>query len=624
MAASYEYTIGLVDKISGPARTAATEITRLTSKLQDDAAAVAKLEKQIDNLNKAESVDIALMRKMQGELAAKRKALGDTGETVRKLVKAEQAEAVAAREAASGAGAMTASFGAVLGVAAALAAALAVLGGIVLAGAKLAIDAGTFKRQTLAALQNVTGTAFEAQAAFQTIRNAADAVGYAEAKAQKLGLSLLDAGVAQADLGNAIKSIAILEKVRGEEAANKLGELVRKSAAAGAFKMEGESLVGTGLKSADVIDQIAKRLGKSNAEVEALMKAGKITAADGIAGINAALAKGGGKGLVSFGDVVDKVGEKFSRLFEDVDLDPVIELVGELGSMLDSTSIQGEALGFMLTTAFSGLFAAARAALPLVKVGINEVIIVALKLYIAAKPLVAKVRELWASANEGGTLVKVITTFVDAVVVAALAVGALVAAAVGIYVAFAFVYTWLTNASQAVGTAIGDAFKGAWTLITSIFGAENAQAIALAVIDGMVAGITGGASRVVQALAGVGQAAVGGVKSVLGIASPSKVMAQMGAYTAEGFAVGVDSGADDARASVEAAVAPPALAPVGGGKGGGNVTIEVGGIVIQVPGSTDAKELAALIPAEVAKVMESIAAQFGGELGGELGGEAAS
>ncbi|MCM1579626.1 MAG: hypothetical protein NC078_12605, partial [Ruminococcus sp.] len=72
-----------------------------------------------------------------------------------------------------------------------------------------------------------------------------------------------------------------------------------------------------------------------------------------------------------------------------------------------------------------------------------------------------------------------------------------------------------------------------------------------AVIDGLIKGVTGAAGLVVDAFKEVGSMAIDGIKDLLGIHSPSKVMAELGGYTAEGFASGILSGSGDVEDSME-------------------------------------------------------------------------
>ena len=59
-------------------------------------------------------------------------------------------------------------------------------------------------------------------------------------------------------------------------------------------------------------------------------------------------------------------------------------------------------------------------------------------------------------------------------------------------------------------------------------------------IQGFMDGIKSKAQDVWDAAVGVGQQAIDAVKSILGIASPSKVFKQLGKYTAQGMSIGLD------------------------------------------------------------------------------------
>ena len=62
------------------------------------------------------------------------------------------------------------------------------------------------------------------------------------------------------------------------------------------------------------------------------------------------------------------------------------------------------------------------------------------------------------------------------------------------------------------------------------------------IVDGLVNGIKNGASNVANAIGNVASGMVNKAKSVLGIASPSKVTTKIGLQTAEGMAVGIKKG----------------------------------------------------------------------------------
>ena len=62
------------------------------------------------------------------------------------------------------------------------------------------------------------------------------------------------------------------------------------------------------------------------------------------------------------------------------------------------------------------------------------------------------------------------------------------------------------------------------------------------IISGLVNGIKGAAGRVVSALGGVVNDAIAAAKSFLGIASPSKVFAEIGDFTMQGMEQGINDG----------------------------------------------------------------------------------
>lgn len=73
-------------------------------------------------------------------------------------------------------------------------------------------------------------------------------------------------------------------------------------------------------------------------------------------------------------------------------------------------------------------------------------------------------------------------------------------------------------------------------------------------VDGFIEGIKGAVDGVISAVTGFVDDAIGAAKRLLGIASPSKVFAQIGAYTMEGFEQGIEKNAQTAADSVKRAV----------------------------------------------------------------------
>lgn len=86
---------------------------------------------------------------------------------------------------------------------------------------------------------------------------------------------------------------------------------------------------------------------------------------------------------------------------------------------------------------------------------------------------------------------------------------------------------------------------------------------------GLANGITAGSSSVVNAVANMCQAAVNEARSRLDIHSPSKVFAELGAYTAEGFGVGYESKIADVNGMIRESMdySDMVRKPVAGGTG---------------------------------------------------------
>lgn len=98
------------------------------------------------------------------------------------------------------------------------------------------------------------------------------------------------------------------------------------------------------------------------------------------------------------------------------------------------------------------------------------------------------------------------------------------------------------------------------------------------IVDGLLAGLRGGWERVTSEVSSLASSIPATVRVALGIASPSRVMAELGAYTAEGFAVGVDGGAGGAQRAMRDLVSPPSPGSLSGGRFGDiNITVNASG-----------------------------------------------
>jgi len=284
--------------------------------------------------------------------------------------------------------------------------------------------------------------------------------------------------------------------------------------------------------------------------------------------------------------------------FGALKIERLLEGFSTLVGLFDSSTESGAAMKFLFEKLFQPLIDGVADAMPKVERLFLHFEILALKAYIALKPwsdelsLVGKML-LFGGAVIAGVLV-VAVGILTAGLVAAAAALALVGAAFGA-VLFA-VYKFADVVSDVIVGLITD-FSG--------YGGRMMQ--------GLVDGITGGASAVVKAVTGAVGGAIDAAKKMLGIASPSKVFAGIGDFTAQGFAEGVEGGSDRARGALEDMVAPPSGGSIGGG--GTNV----GGVQVTfiIQGAQGADEI-------VAKARDMLVDFFEGASLSMGGGEAAT
>lgn len=130
--------------------------------------------------------------------------------------------------------------------------------------------------------------------------------------------------------------------------------------------------------------------------------------------------------------------------------------------------------------------------------------------------------------------------------------------------AYQFVADGVSNmfniASQmfsSIVSAVGEFFgqipgtiSGIWNDVISYLSGINLYDIGMNIIQGLIDGIAGMASSVVSTIQNVVGGAIDFAKNLLGIHSPSRVFKEIGKFTGEGLAIGIDNEADNvAKAS---------------------------------------------------------------------------
>lgn len=408
---------------------------------------------------------------------------------------------------------------------------------------------------------------------------------------------------------------------------------------------------------------IAQATGLADAELVALTKqlrAAKVSAADmpdalmAAALAERALGKGGASEFIDgikdgtrtvkdfareaedkFGGVVadqlrglDAQGKRFSKawgkLFDGVELDPFLDAMSVIVGMFEKGHPLAEAFGLGVEGAINPIGPMALKAAYAVEAFALGFAIQLTKMYIAIKPALKWLSELFGMGEQGDGLLNVLSKIGEVAAVVAVVFGVALAAAmavvsgailavVGIFAMFgAAIYTTITtvwallNGLVAVGTAI----------------TEWATTVGVNIMLGLVQGITATVGAVVSAVSNAVGSAITAAKSVLGIASPSRVFAEIGDNTVMGFTESVDAGATDAQGSMASLVAPDAVAAsapaagaqagAGKGAGGGGKAFDFAGATFNFHGVKDAESARDMFAEMFTKLLEGDADSLAG------------
>lgn len=725
---SYEYTIALIDKISGPAVAAVQRLDKLTASLDktanslhdttkamsaapDVSKTAAPLEKiQKSTTNAAHAMEVG-KQTIDAAVAGIRQAFtslasGDVVGAVHGVTDAVAGMAKALDLVMPGLGE---AVSAVVSFAGGLA---SITLGLAAASVKFAIASTEAKNAALAQWSALGEGKISGAEVNEMLEDLRAKTGLAKDTLAPLTTQFLKMGITGKDALEGLTRAAAAAEATvagGGEAFGVLYRQVNAAAEGGQkltipYKKLETSLEKIGLNTGDV----ARAMGKSTSELQAGLKAGTVDAKVFGAAMQDAIAKKGAGPMAVLANSAENIGKLFheylGNMFEDLgkSVEPFMGAIRDAVSVLDAkTSPLGAQLKATIGAAMSWIFATLTKLVPLAREFFWGLVVLALKAYIAIAPVVFRIKDFLTSATGLRALHAVWTALVTVFEVVAVAIGVVVAVflaieAVAVVVGVAIwnlisafasaaasvvdfvagviesvadvevkivgvflrigarilgalqpifdvvadlfgqvvtiigtvlapvvdvvaqIWAQVVAAFNAAVGEVGAALSAVWDEIASIFSPDKATAIADHLIDGLVGGIAAGATRVAGALKSVGQGAIDAVTGVLGIHSPSKVMAQLGGHTAEGFAQGVDAGTDRTQGALTSAVSPPTASPASAGGGGGGVTIDVGGLSITLGQGADehaAEALAKLLPAAITRAFEEVAVQLGGAIG---------
>ena len=509
---------------------------------------------------------------------------------------------------------MAAAAGITLVGTAAIAAAAGV-SALIVKGFELASQAGEFRKGTERAYSAILGTAVEGKELYEQIEAIGETIPVSFEKLHNLTRELLVNSVPQGQMEDIVRAISLTEKTLGKggaEAASKLQNVIEKASQTGALKITGREIRGTGLTLDALSETLAKSLGKTPATIREMLKQGEIAAGVGTQAIadtlNAKFAGMKGAGLLSLSFLTERLRENFVKLFEGVNMEPLMTGLKGIVDICSSASASGKAMQTIINAVFGTLGAQAGAVLPSVQMMILQAISTGLDFVIWIYPAISGLQRLnkWIGDTVGWINVLKIVGYPT---LAALAGVMIILAGVG--VTLAVVGGMIAATFAAIGGAVWAAIAGIVWLVNS------APGLAAGLIDGLVNGITGGIGRVVGAIKNLGGAAIDTLRTVFKWHSPSELTRQLGADLDEGMSLGVR---DNSGAITDAWSAANQLGSVrgSGGSAGGSsagkttsITFGAGAVIMTINGVADADQLKSLLPSILTQGFEQLCLESG-------------
>ncbi len=264
----------------------------------------------------------------------------------------------------------------------------------------------------------------------------------------------------------------------------------------------------------------------------------------------------------------------FGSLFSGLNIEPVLAGLERLGALFDQNTAAGQTIKFLFESVFQPLINQADKAAIVLEAFALGFLIGMTRLYIALKPVAKAIAEFFGfnDPTTANTLdmVKTAGEFVASAFVAFIgilgALGVALAAVVGFLLLPQIALAALIAAVVYAGVAIYEGFVGAWSAVVEFLSGISLTQIGSDILNGLIDGIINMGPNMLKAITGVVDGAIGAAKKLLGIASPSKVFAEIGMNTGEGFAGGVEDTAPDAQAAMTDMVDPgPAVAKASAG-----------------------------------------------------------
>ena len=404
--------------------------------------------------------------------------------------------------------------------------------------------------------QAAAGSAAEAKNLGTWVDFASRRVSTSKERLNELAASItrnLSGGLSRASgkaIGYTFLAVAQASDAAGEEVGRRVQDILESGRRLNRLRLGPEDLDKTGLQFQDIAKALAKNMRVGVADAKAALFEGRVGLEAGARAVRDAIQNRFGEvnaeKLLSADVQLEKLGETFRNFGKGVVLEPLLRTEKEVLKQLAPGTENGRKLQETMVglgNSIAGISIDALKALP-------DIIKSATTVFRGGVDFV----RAWGPALVGAFNNPIAQLAMKGLVVVG---GALV----GVMAALGTTFFGAAFAIGAVWTGfvkLGEAAYGAYAFIAKL----DWGAIGRGIIDGLVAGLKRGTGAVVDAVKGIGGKIKDTFKGLLGIASPSRVFAEYGRATGEGYSRGVDESRPRAQDSIEA-MAP--AAPAGAG-----------------------------------------------------------
>jgi hypothetical protein len=266
-----------------------------------------------------------------------------------------------------------------------------------------------------------------------------------------------------------------------------------------------------------------------------------------------------GREMLSVDNQSKRLQDNISQIFGGLKIEPLLKAGSTLVALFDSGSASGKAIKVVFESIFQPLIDGATGFVPKVVAAFLQFEIYVLKAAISIKPYVS-----WLKIAAEVVVALAAAILLGLVVAAGIVIVILAGVALqfGLMVAWTLAlgagFVWLGFQIKNGAVAAFEWLSGKVNAVIAFLSGINLVSIGTNLIQGLANGIKAGAGAVVDSITGAVGDAITSAKSLLGIASPSKVFAQIGSFTAEGMSQGIESSSDGVQNSMESMVQPPA------------------------------------------------------------------